>query len=58
MMTPEQFYFWLTGFAEANDSAAPDPAGWQKVINRLAEVKNFTPMARSSPCGGCGGEKT
>ena len=57
-MTPEQFYFWLNGFAEATDAAPPGAEGWQKVMNKLAEVKIFTPMPRSSPCGGCNEQKT
>lgn len=55
-MIPEQFYFWLRGFVEASPSQ-PNPEQWQAIMNRLAEVKIFTPMSPNSPCGGCGDKK-
>lgn len=40
-MTPEQFAYWLQGFAELTDSQAqPSPAQWQAIKDHLDTVFN------------------
>ncbi len=36
-MTPEQFTYWLQGFAELN-SAPPSPAQWKSIQDHLKTV--------------------
>lgn len=37
-MTPEQFAFWLQGFAEITDGAHPTPEQWRVIRERLQLV--------------------
>lgn len=38
-MTPEQFCYWLQGFAEISGSA-PNPNEWERIKDHLATVFN------------------
>lgn len=47
-MTPEQFAYWLQGFAELNpDMNQPTPAQWKAIKDHLATVFN-----KITPTGG------
>jgi hypothetical protein len=40
-MTPEQFCYWLQGFAELSEGEpSPDSAQWQMIKDHLGEVFN------------------
>lgn len=43
-MTPEQFCYWLQGFAELSADAPPSPAQWKSICEHIATVfKKVTP---------------
>lgn len=47
-MTPEQFVYWMQGFAELNESP-PSPEQWQSIREHLQLVfKKETPSPESS----------
>lgn len=47
-MTPEQFAYWLQGFAElTGDQAQPSPAQWQAIKDHLDTVfEKVTPQVQ------------
>lgn len=43
-MTPEQFCYWLQGFAELSPKIAPNPTQWKQIQDHLNTVfKKVTP---------------
>jgi hypothetical protein len=47
-MTPENFAFWLNGFAELTGEATPTPEQWKSICEHLATVFNkVTPPVKS-----------
>lgn len=49
-MTPEQFAYWLQGFAELNNGTPPSAEQWKSIREHLATVfKKVTPLSGSSP---------
>jgi hypothetical protein len=49
-MTPEQFAYWLQGFVELGNSAAPTPEQWKSIREHLDTVfKKVTPPVQTGP---------
>jgi hypothetical protein len=49
-VTPEQFCYWLQGFAELNGSGSPTPAQWKAIKEHVATVFNkVTPPVEPKP---------
>lgn len=46
-MTPEQFCYWLQGFAELNTKMPPNPTQWRQIQDHLNTV--FTKVTPSYP---------
>lgn len=46
-MTPEQFVYWLQGFAELHDSSYVSPVQWASIREHLATVfdKKTSPLS-------------
>ena len=48
-MTPEQFAYWLQGFAEMNAGQMPTAAQWKSICEHLATVfQKVTPPVQPS----------
>lgn len=39
-MTPEQFCYWIQGFAELNNGAVPNETQWRSINDHLKTVFN------------------
>lgn len=39
-MTPEQFAYWLQGYAELNPNNPPDAEQWKSIVEHLSTVFN------------------
>ncbi|WP_250538792.1 MULTISPECIES: hypothetical protein [unclassified Caballeronia] len=49
-MTPEQFSYWLQGFVELGNGAAPTPEQWKSIREHLDTVfKKVTPPVQTGP---------
>ncbi len=49
-MTPEQFTYWLNGFAELTSDTPPTAAQWKSICEHLATVFNkVTPPFKTAP---------
>lgn len=49
-MTPDQFAYWLQGFAEMNAGQMPNPTQWKSICEHLATVfKKVTPPVQTGP---------
>ena len=49
-MTPEQFAYWLQGFAEMNPEWSPTPEQWKMIKEHLQTVfKKVTPSLTQTP---------
>lgn len=48
-MTPKEFVMWFKGFSEACHHLNPTPQQWEKIIEKLKEVKD---ESKSCTCSG------
>lgn len=48
-MTPNEFVMWFKGFSEACHHLNPTPQQWEKILEKLKEVK---PESKSFTCSG------
>ena len=46
-MTPDQFVYWLQGFAELKDGGPPSPEQWKSIVEHLNTVfEKITPEVK------------
>jgi hypothetical protein len=49
-MTPEQFCYWLQGFAELSKDTPPTPEQWKSICEHIGTVfKKVTPPVSTAP---------